>query len=88
MIFTDIFTETAYAQEQNDGTAVFKQLIQSVKDKEQIDLKVGVEQFPVRYDEARFLLSLWQASEDKPEMAKKFGYIRWYKILQSNAMLE
>ena len=79
MFITDLFTqpvkESAYGQQA--GVDVFKQLIQAFKDKKQIDLKVGPEQFPVRYDEARYLLSIWKASENKGKTAELFGNVNW-----------
>ena len=71
----DTITESAYGAEA--GLEVFKQLIQAYKDQKQIDLKVGPEQFPVRYDEARYLLSLWRASENKGKTAELFGNVNW-----------
>ena len=79
MFITDLFTqpvkESAYGQQA--GVDVFKQLIQAFKDKKQIDLKVGPEQFPVRYDEARYLLSIWKASGNKGKTAELFGNVNW-----------
>lgn len=71
----DVVRESAYGAEV--GIDVFKQLIQSFKEKKQIDLKVGPEQFPLRYDEARYLLSIWRASDNKGKTAELFGDVNW-----------
>lgn len=72
----DVITESAYGAAA--GVETIRQLIQSVKNKEDIDVKVGPEQFPVRYDEARYLLSLWKANkEGGDKTAELFGNVNW-----------
>ena len=72
----DVVTESAYGAVA--GVETIRQLIQSVKNSQDIDLKVGPEQFPVRYDEARYLLSLWKANKDGGDKtAELFGNVNW-----------
>ena len=72
----DVVTESAYGAVA--GVETIRQLIQSVKNSQDIDLKVGPEQFPVRYDEARYLLSLWKANKDGGDKtADLFGNVNW-----------
>lgn len=72
----DVVTESAYGAAA--GVETIKQLIHAVKDSKDIDLKVGPEQFPVRYDEARYLLSLWKANRDGGDKtADLFGNVNW-----------
>ena len=72
----DVITESAYGAAA--GVETIKQLIHAVKDSKDIDLKVGPEMFPVRYDEARYLLSLWKANRDGGDKtADLFGNVNW-----------
>ena len=72
----DVITESAYGAAA--GVETIKQLIHAVKDSKDIDLKVGPEMFPVRYDEARYLLSLWKANRDGGDKtADLFGDVNW-----------
>jgi len=72
----DVITESAYGAAA--GVETIKQLIHAVKDSKDIDLSVGPEQFPVRYDEARYLLSLWKANRDGGDKtADLFGNVNW-----------
>ena len=72
----DVVAESAYGAVA--GVETIRQLIQSVKNSQDIDLKVGPEQFPVRYDEARYLLSLWKANkEGGDKTAELFGNVNW-----------
>lgn len=72
----DVVTESAYGAAA--GVETIKQLIHAVKDSKDIDLKVGPEMFPVRYDEARYLLSLWKANRDGGDKtADLFGNVNW-----------
>jgi len=75
-IFNKQTNESAYGAAA--GVETIRQLIQSVKNSQDIDLKVGPEQFPVRYDEARYLLSLWKANRDGGDKtANLFGDVNW-----------
>jgi hypothetical protein len=72
----DVVAESAYGAAA--GVETIKQLIHAVKDSKDIDLKVGPEMFPVRYDEARYLLSLWKANRDGGDKtADLFGNVNW-----------
>jgi len=72
----DVVTESAYGAAA--GVETIRQLIHAVKDSKDIDLSVGPEQFPVRYDEARYLLSLWKANRDGGDKtADLFGNVNW-----------
>lgn len=72
----DVITESAYGAAA--GVETIRQLIHAVKDSKDIDLKVGPEMFPVRYDEARYLLSLWKANRDGGDKtADLFGNVNW-----------
>ena len=75
-IFNKQTNESAYGPAA--GVETIKQLIKSVQTKKDIDLSVGPEQFPVRYDEARYLLSLWRANmEGGDKTADLFGDVNW-----------
>ena len=75
-IFNKQTNESAYGPAA--GVETIRQLIKSVQTKKDIDLSVGPEQFPVRYDEARYLLSLWRANmEGGDKTADLFGDVNW-----------
>ena len=60
------------------GVETIRQLIHAVKDSKDIDLKVGPEQFPVSYGDARYLLQYWKANREGGDAtAEYFGDANW-----------
>ena len=60
------------------GVETIRQLLHAVKDKKNIDLKVGPEMFPVAYGDARYLLQWWKANRHLGDaVAKYYGDANW-----------
>jgi hypothetical protein len=79
MLITNLF-ESVYGPEA--GVRTIEQLLRTVKHKEDTDLQVGPELFPITYGDARYLLSIFKANrEDGNETLEYFGNANWIETM-------